>query len=99
MSAASHCQRTIMKTTFLTCLCLIALGLSGFGQTPTVPATSVSAAPSPGLAAAGSTPSVTASAASDRDDSIQSEVTRKLKRKFGIDIDMDHGSTHISRHH
>ena len=97
-----------MKTTFLTCLCSIALGLSVFGQTSTAPATSASVqpgvgtgltAPSPALAAASSTPSVAASAASDRDESIQSEVARKLKRKFGIDIDMDHGTTHISRHH
>jgi Domain of unknown function (DUF6249) len=97
-----------MKTTFLTCLCSIALGLSLFGQTPTAPATSASVQPSlatgltassPALAGASATPSVAASATPDRDESIQSEVTRKLKRKFGIDIDMDHGTTHISRHH
>jgi len=90
-----------MKTTFLTGLCSIALGLSLFGQTPTAPATSASAqpslatgltAPSPGLA-------VSATPDRDRDESIESEVARKLKRKFGIDIDMDHGTTHISRHH
>jgi hypothetical protein len=97
-----------MKTTFLTCLCSIALGLSVFGQAPTTPATSASvqpsvsasvAGPSPALAAANTTPSVTASATPDRDESIESEVARKLKHKFGIDIDMSRGTTHISRHH
>jgi hypothetical protein len=97
-----------MKTTFLTCLCSIALGLSVFGQTPTAPATSAAvqssisasvAGPSPALAAANTTPSVTASATPDRDESIESEVARKLKHKFGIDIDMSRGTTHISRHH
>jgi len=44
-------------------------------------------------------PSVATSPTPDRDESIQSGVSRKLKRKFGIDIDMDHGTTHISRHH
>lgn len=98
--AASHCKRITMKTTFLTCLCSIALGLSVFCQTPTAPAISASVqpsviGPSPALATASAAPSVT----SDRDESIESEVARKLKRKFGIDIDMDHGTTHISRHH
>jgi uncharacterized protein DUF6249 len=97
-----------MKTTFLICLCSIALGLSVFGQAPTAPATSVSvqpsvsasvAGPSPALAAANTTPSVTASATPDRDESIESEVARKLRHKFGIDIDMSRGTTHISRHH
>jgi hypothetical protein len=98
-----------MKRTFLTCLCLIALGFSVFGQTPTAPATSASVqpglstgltGPSPAPAAANTTPSVATAATPDRDDeSIESEVARKLKRKFGIDIDMSHGTTHISRHH
>jgi hypothetical protein len=80
-----------MKTTFLTCLCAIALGLSVFGQTPTAPATSTSAS-------AAVQPTVSPSTTPD-EDSIQSEVARKLKRKFGIDIDVSHGTTHVSRHH
>jgi hypothetical protein len=96
-----------MKTTFLTCLCSIALGLNVFGQTPTAPATSASVQSSPAAGlptaspalAATSATHLAASATPDQDDSIQSEVARKLNRKFGIDIDMDHGTTHISRHH
>jgi Domain of unknown function (DUF6249) len=93
-----------MKTTFLTCLCSIALGLSLFGQTPTAPATSASVQPSLSTGLTGPSPalataSTTASVAPDRDESIESEVARKLKHKFGIDIDMNHGTTHISRHH
>jgi len=93
-----------MKTTFLTGLCSIALGLSVFGQTPTAPATSASVQPSPATSLtaaspASAMPSVATSPTPDRDESIQSEVSRTLKRKFGIDIDMDHGTTHISRHH
>jgi hypothetical protein len=77
-----------MKTTFLTCLCSIALGLSVFGQTATAPATSASVQPS-----------VSASATPDDEDAIERAVARKLKRKFGINIDTSHGTTHISRHH
>ena len=88
-----------MKTTFLICFCSIALALSGFGQTPALspqPAVSaVSVASSPAVATA----AAVVSATPDRDDSIEAEVARKLKRKFGIDIDMGHGTTHISRHH
>jgi hypothetical protein len=81
-----------MKTLFLTCLCSIALVLSVCGQSPTAPATSASAQ-------ASATASAGPSATPDRDDSIESEVARKLKRKFGVDIDVSHGTTHISRHH
>ena len=93
-----------MKTTFLSGLCSIALGLSVFGQSPTAPATSASVQPSPATSLttaspASAMPSVATSPTPDRDESIQSEVSRKLKRKFGIDIDMDHGTTHIGRHH
>ena len=93
-----------MKTTFLACLCSIALGFSVFGQTPTAPATSASVQPSLSTGLTGPSPalattSTTASVAPDRDESIESEVARKLKHKFGIDIDMNHGTTHISRHH
>ena len=93
-----------MKTMFLTGLCSIALGLGVFGQTPTAPAISASVQPSlatgqTAASPASAVPSVATSPTPDRDESIQSEVSRKLKRKFGIDIDMDHGTTHISRHH
>jgi hypothetical protein len=81
-----------MKTLFLTCLCSIALVLSVCGQSPTVPATSASAQ-------ASATASAAPSATPDRDDSIESEVARKLKRKFGVDIDVSNGTTHITRHH
>jgi hypothetical protein len=79
-----------MKTLFLTCLCSIALGLSVLGQTPTPPAASA-----PAQASA----SATASATPESDDSIESRVSRKLKREFGVDIDLSHGTTHVSRHH
>jgi hypothetical protein len=82
-----------MKTLFLTCLCSIALVLSVSGQSPTVPATSASAQAS---ATASAGPSVTPD---DRDDSIEAEVARKLKHKFGITIDTSHGNTHVTRHH
>lgn len=87
-----------MKTMFLTCLCSIALVLSVVGQTPTPPATSAPAQAS-ASASATATASAAPSASSDREESIESEVARKLKRKFGIDIDMSHGTTHVSRHH
>jgi hypothetical protein len=83
-----------MKTTFLTCLCSIALGWSAFGQTPTAPATSASAQAGASVAA-----SVAPAATPEDDESIQSEVARKLKHKFGIDIDVGGGNTHVSRHH
>lgn len=93
-----------MKKTFLTCLCSIALGLSLFGQSPTATATA-SAQPSPASTSPGptavlattatATPSVKVSSSSD-DESIEDRVARKMKRKFGVNIDMDRGSTHIS---
>jgi hypothetical protein len=92
-----------MKTTFLLCLWSIALALSGFGQTPT-PALSPSPSPSVSATATAASPAIatasaTVSVAPDREESIENEVARKLKRKFGIDIDMSRGTTHISRHH
>lgn len=89
-----------MKTTFLTCFCSIALALNAFGQSPTPvspsPQSTVSAttASSPAIATA----PATVSATPDRDDSIEAEVARKLRRKFGITIDRDSRTTHISRH-
>jgi len=90
-----------MKTTFLICFCSIALSLSGFGQSPT-PALS----PSPQSAVAATTTSspaiatapATVSSTPDQDESIEAEVARKLKRKFGITIDRDDRKTRVSRH-
>ena len=92
-----------MKTTFLICLCSIALGLTAFGQTPTA-ARSPSPQATVAGASIGSSPAVAnvpaiVSATPDGDESIEAEVARKLKRKFGIDIDLGHRTTHISRHH
>jgi len=92
-----------MKTTFLISLCSIALGLTAFGQTPTA-ALSPSPQATAAGASAGSSPAVAiapaiVSATPDDEDSIQSNVARKLKRKFGVDIDVSNGTTHISRHH
>jgi len=92
-----------MKTSFLICFCSIALGLTAFGQitTPALPpspqataaAASVAASPAVAIAPA------TVAATPDGDDSIEAEVARKLKRKFGITIDTTNGTTHVSRHH
>jgi hypothetical protein len=92
-----------MKKTFLTCLCSIALCLSLFGQTPTA-ALSPSTQPAVSAPAAASSPAVAAvpaiaSATPEDEDSIEAEVARKLKHKFGIDIDLGHKTTHVSRHH
>jgi len=93
-----------MKKTFLTCLCSIALGLSLFGQSPTAPATSAPTQASPATSLAGSspalatTPGISSSTSSSHDESIEDRVARKMKQKFGIDIDLDNGSTHVSRH-
>jgi hypothetical protein len=89
-----------MKTTFLTSFCSIALVLSAFGQTPT-PAISPSSQPtvsgpvasSPAIATAPATVSSTP----DQDESIEAEVARKLKRKFGITIDRADRKTRIER--
>ncbi len=90
-----------MKTTFLLCLSSIALGLTALGQIPTPPApqptsAATSVAASPAIAPV---PATVAATPDDRDDSIEAEVARKLKRKFGITIDSSHGTTHVSRHH
>jgi hypothetical protein len=92
-----------MKTSFLICFCSIALGLTAFGQIPT-PALSPSPQATIGATAIGASPAVasvpaTVSATPDGEESIEAEVARKLKRKFGIDIDLGHRTTHISRHH
>jgi uncharacterized protein DUF6249 len=91
-----------MKTTFLTCLCSIAFGLAAFGQVPTPALASpapqaTSAATAVAASPAIATAQATVSASPDRGESIEDRVARKLKHRFGIDIDMDHGTTHISR--
>jgi len=92
-----------MKTTFLTCLCSLALALTAFGQAPTPPAPASPAAQPTAATTVATNPAVAPVVASatpdDRDDSIEAEVARKLKRKFGITIDTGHGNTHVSRHH
>jgi hypothetical protein len=92
-----------MKTSFLLCFCSIALAWSAFGQTPT-PASSPSPQATVAAAATASSPAVATapavvSATPDGEESIEAEVARKLKRKFGIDIELGHKKTHINRHH
>jgi hypothetical protein len=92
-----------MKTTLLIFLSSMAIALSAFGQTAT-PVMSPSPQATTSVTAAATSPAVattsaTVSATPDREESIESEVARKLKRKFGIDVDMSHGTTHVSRHH
>lgn len=90
-----------MKTTFLTSLCSLALGLTAFGQVPTPALASPAPQATPAATSVTASPAVATVSATpgDRDDSIEAEVARKLKRKFGITIDTSHGNTHISRHH
>lgn len=81
-----------MKKMYLVCFSSIAFALSTLGQTasPGAPST-----PLPTVAA-------TAASATEEEDSIQSEVERKLKHKFkklGITIDTDREATRASRHH
>jgi hypothetical protein len=89
-----------MKTTLLTYLCSFALLLTAFGQAPTptppsptataVTSTSATATVAPTVAAPTATPY--------EEDSIEREVARKLKRKFGVTVDTK-GITHVTRHH
>ena len=96
---ASHCKRITMKTTFLICFCSIALGLSAFGQSPTA---AFSPSPQATISAPGSSPAVATTPAivsvtSDREESIEDEVKRKLRRKagkFGITINGDRHDRH-----
>jgi hypothetical protein len=89
-----------MKTTLLTCLCSIALALTVFGQTPTPPPSPSASGTAVASASAGAniSPSVAASATPYDEDSIESEVARKLKRKFGITITNPSGVTIDRRH-
>jgi hypothetical protein len=91
-----------MKTSFLICVCSIALGLTAFGQypTPALPASpQATVAASVGASPAVANVPATVSATPEDDNSIEAEVARKLKRKFGITIDTSHGNTHVTRHH
>ena len=87
-----------MKTSLLTCLCSIALALTVLGQTSTPPPSPSASATAIFSAGANISPSITPAVTPDDEDSIEKEVARKLKRKFGINIDTS-GVTHVSRHH
>jgi hypothetical protein len=89
-----------MKTTLLTFLCSIALALTVLGQSPTPPPSPSASGTAVASASAGAniSPAVTASATPDDEDSIESEVARKLKRKFGITITNPSGVTIDKRH-
>jgi hypothetical protein len=92
-----------MKTSFLICFCSIAIGLTAFGQTAT-PALPASPQATVAATSAGASPAIanvpaTVSATPEDDNSIEAEVARKLKRKFGITVDTSHGSTKVTRHH
>jgi len=84
-----------MKTPFLLFLCSIALALTAFGQSPT-PA--VSASPQPSVSATASA-SATAAVTATVDESIKSDVERKLKRKFGDHDTSSDTNTHTTRRH
>jgi hypothetical protein len=89
-----------MKTTLLTCLCSIALALTVFGQTPTPPPSPSASGTAVASASAGAniSPSIAATATPYDEDSIESDVARKLKRKFGITITSPSGITIDRRH-
>ena len=89
-----------MKTTLLTCLCSIALALAVFGQTPTPPPSPSASGTAVASASAGANiaPSIAATATPYDEDSIESEVARKLKRKFGITHTSPSGITIDKRH-
>lgn len=71
-----------MKTTILTCLCSIALGLTALGQSPTpAPSPSVS---STAVASASAGASISPAATPDDEDSIERSVARKLKKHFSV---------------
>ena len=87
-----------MKTTLLTYLCSIALVLTAFGQTPTPPASPTATAVTSTSATATISPSVAPTVTPYEEDSIEREVARKLKRKFGVTIDTKDISR-VTRHH
>lgn len=92
-----------MKTSLLTYLCSFALTLTVLGQAPTPmpptpPASPTATAVTATSATATAAPSVAPTATPYEEDSIEREVARKLKRKFGVTIDTK-GVTHVNRHH
>ena len=87
-----------MKTTLLTSLCSIALVLTAFGQTPTPPASPTATAVTSTSATATVAPTFAPTATPYEEDSIEREVARKLKRKFGVHIDTK-DITRVTRHH
>lgn len=87
-----------MKTTLLTYLCSFALALTVFGQAPTPPASPTATAVTSTSATATVAPSVAPTVTPYEEDSIEREVARKLKRKFGVTIDSK-GVTNVTRHH
>ena len=86
-----------MKITLLTYLCSFALVLTAFGQIPTPPASPTATAVTSTSATATAAPSIAPTATPYEEDSIEREVARKLKRKFGVTIDTK-GVTNVSRH-
>ena len=83
-----------MNTTFLTCLCSLALCLSAFGQSPT-PSPSPSATPVPTTAPS---PTVVAAAStSAADDDLDRAIKKKVRHHLGVtvgghkDIDIGNG--------
>jgi hypothetical protein len=89
-----------MKTTLLSSLCSIALALTVFGQTPTPPPSPSASATAIATTSSAATvsPSIAPTATPYEEDSIEREVARKLKRKFGVNIDTK-GITHVTRDH
>jgi hypothetical protein len=89
-----------MKTSLLTYLCSFALVVTAFSQapTPTPPASPTATAVTSTSATATAAPSVAPTATPYEEDSIEREVARKLKRKFGVTVDTK-GITHVTRHH
>ena len=87
-----------MKTTLLTYLCSFALVLTAFGQTPTPPASPTATAVTSTSATATVAPTAAPTVTPYEEDSIEREVARKLKRKFGVTIDTK-GVTNVTRHH
>lgn len=89
-----------MKTSLLTCLFSIALVLTVFGQYPTPPPSPSASATAVASASAGAnlSPSVAPTVTPYDDDSIEADVARKLKRKFGITVTSPSGITVDKRH-
>lgn len=89
-----------MKTSLLTCLFSIALALNVFGQYPTPPPSPSASATAVASASAGAnlSPSVAPTVTPYDDDSIEADVARKLKRKFGITVTSPSGITVDKRH-